>query len=187
MTYKHYHKYVNTNNRNEMIKFLTKHFRYFTMNPWNQSKSYANNVKIQNLGIENKDLRDKAYDIVLTDIDTNEMYYQIQEKIDDFTNKYHYAAGFNGRSSGYLVLYQTEVDHNNTLSVYPGRPIGSNDPDYFEDWTNYELKDLTLIVCAFDNLCDEIRNLFISYAKDAEIIEEKEVIVKTTKILTKEN
>lgn len=40
-----YEKAVNTDNRNEMIRFLTGHFRYFTMNSWNGCSSYANNVK----------------------------------------------------------------------------------------------------------------------------------------------
>ncbi len=37
--------------RDEMVVYLWKHFRYFTMNSWNRSKSYARNVKIYNLGL----------------------------------------------------------------------------------------------------------------------------------------
>ena len=35
--------------REEMISSLEKHFRYFTMNSWNRSTSYARNVKIRSL------------------------------------------------------------------------------------------------------------------------------------------
>ena len=42
-------KTVDYTNRNEMIAFLTNHFRYSTMNSWNQMTSYANNVKLHNL------------------------------------------------------------------------------------------------------------------------------------------
>lgn len=45
-----YEKKVNTKDRKEMIAFLKNHFRYDTMNSWNRSTSYANNVKNLQLG-----------------------------------------------------------------------------------------------------------------------------------------
>lgn len=53
-------KEVDTTDRKAMADFLTNHFRYDTMNSWNESTSYANNVKIYNLGIEDKEVLDKA-------------------------------------------------------------------------------------------------------------------------------
>lgn len=38
--------------KKEMIEFLKNHKRYWTMNSWNGSSSYANNVKIYNLGMD---------------------------------------------------------------------------------------------------------------------------------------
>ncbi len=37
--------------REAMIAYLRKHFRYYIMNSWNRSKSYARNVKVYNLGL----------------------------------------------------------------------------------------------------------------------------------------
>lgn len=41
-------KKVDLRNREEMVKFLTSHFRYHTMNSWNNATSYAHNVKLYN-------------------------------------------------------------------------------------------------------------------------------------------
>ena len=55
-------KEVDLRSRKSMIRFLTTHFRYDTMNSWNQSTSYANNVKVYNLGLT-KEQEEKLYDI----------------------------------------------------------------------------------------------------------------------------
>ena len=49
--------------RKEMVDFLKNHFRYNTANSWNQSTSYARNVKIYNLGLSEV-LADKALDLL---------------------------------------------------------------------------------------------------------------------------
>ena len=71
-------------NRVSMINFLTKHFRYYTSNPWNRSTSYANNVKLQNLEIPDE-LREKAYDFI--GLESPEYQYAIQELINDFRHE----------------------------------------------------------------------------------------------------
>ena len=99
-----YYRQVNLNKRGEMIAFLKKHFRYSTMNSWNHSTSYANNIKLHTL--------EKPADI---DDDTWwEMLWitEWQEKLSDFLEEFGRAhewlwqAGINGRSGGYLVLYE---------------------------------------------------------------------------------
>lgn len=99
-----FYKAINQNKRGEMVAFLKKHFRYYTMNAWNRSISYANNIKLYNI--------DKP-----TDID-NDIWRQMlditqwQEKLErllaDFGRAHHWQwqAGINGRSGGYVVLYQ---------------------------------------------------------------------------------
>lgn len=100
---KQFSKKVDLRNRKEMVEFLTSHFRYDTMNSWNNSTSYANNVKIYNLGLTSEQ-DEKLWDM----IDTEEFYCQIQWLIDDFAENHNYEwqVGFNGKSGGYLVLYQ---------------------------------------------------------------------------------
>jgi len=41
-----FYKQVDKRYRETMRKFLRKHFRYNTMNSWNRSTSYANNIKL---------------------------------------------------------------------------------------------------------------------------------------------
>lgn len=100
---KQFSKKVDLRNRKEMVEFLTSHFRYDTMNSWNRSTSYAHNVKVYNLELS-KDQEDKLWEM----IDTEEFYDEIQWLMDDFAevHNYEWQVRFNGRSGGYLVLYQ---------------------------------------------------------------------------------
>jgi len=93
----------NEPSREEMIAFLRNHFRYFTMSSWNRSNSYARNVKIYRLGLTH-DQESKAYDL----LEAQGAFDSINEIINGFNERYgyQYQMGFNGRSNGYIVLYQ---------------------------------------------------------------------------------
>jgi hypothetical protein len=88
-----------------MIAFLTKHARYDTMNSWNRATSYAHCVKVHRLGLA-YDECGKAYDV----LQAAEVSDAWQAVMDDFTDDWNGRAtiGFNGRSGGYLVLYESE-------------------------------------------------------------------------------
>ena len=90
--------------RKNMTEFLSQHFRYDTMNSWNRATSYAHCVKLHRLGLAASDY-DKAYDL----LETEEVRDAWQAVIDDFTEEQAGRAtiGFNGRSGGYLVLYES--------------------------------------------------------------------------------
>ena len=99
-----FYKEVDKRHREAMTAFLKKHFRYNTMNSWNRSTSYANNIKLHQI--------DKPEGI---DSDTWwEMLWitQWQEKLNDFLqafgrqHEWQWQAGINGRSGGYIVLYR---------------------------------------------------------------------------------
>lgn len=96
-------KEVDLRSRKSMTRYLTTHFRYDTMNSWNQSTSYANNVKVYNLGLT-KEQEEKLYAM----LETSEFYTYINEMLNEFAIEHNHLwqVGFNGRSSGYLVLYQ---------------------------------------------------------------------------------
>lgn len=100
---KQFSKNVDLRSRKEMVDFLTSHFRYPTMNSWNNSTSYAHNVKIYKLELTSEQ-EDKLWEM----IDTDEFYDEIQWSMDDFAaeHNYEWQVGFNGRGGGYLVLYQ---------------------------------------------------------------------------------
>ena len=103
---KKFFKEVDTSKREQMLVFLSNHFRYDTMSSWNCSTSYANNIKIHSLDLE-KDQRDILYDLM----ETNEIDHQMEQCIEDFTDKHNslWTAGTNGRSGGYLVLYRSSL------------------------------------------------------------------------------
>ena len=146
------------------------------MNSWNGLKSIANNVKLYKLDISDIE---KAYQIVFLDCDEedNLFFQDVRLLIWDSGLK----VGFNGRSNGYLVLY----NRNNNGSVLEG--------DYYEK--NYELAEENGFICkekveqdfdmvqSFDRLCDEIRNTLIYYVENAQIEEYQEQIIVRKKRL----
>ncbi len=101
----YFYRAVDSRSRKGTIEFLSQHFRYHTMNSWNRATSYAHCVKLQRLGLAASD-HDKAFDV----LQTAEVSDAWQAAIDDFTEEQAGRAtiGFNGRSGGYLVLYESE-------------------------------------------------------------------------------
>ena len=99
-----FYKEIDKRYRESMTAFLKKHYRYNTMNSWNRSTSYANNIKLYNI--------DKPDDV---DNDTwwemlwiTEWQEKLSDLLEDFGSKYNWQwqAGINGRSGGYVVLYK---------------------------------------------------------------------------------
>jgi len=88
--------------KKQMIGFLSHHFRYDTAGGWNRSTSYAVNLKIHK--VIPREFQNRAYEL----IGQAGIYKAIDELINDFNvaHDWQYQAGFNGRSGGYLVLYQ---------------------------------------------------------------------------------
>jgi hypothetical protein len=78
-----------------------KRIRYNTMNSWNNATAPAYNLKVYNV-IDN-DLQDRVFKLMEAD----NFYDEINFLIEEFNkeNDYVYQAGFNGKSGGYLVLY----------------------------------------------------------------------------------
>jgi hypothetical protein len=93
---------VDLRKRSEMTDFLVNHFRYNTMNSWNQSTSWANNVKIDR--VIPRELQDKVYEMLEADDFYDNLNYIL--RLYDETNDFELQAGFNGRSSGYIVMYE---------------------------------------------------------------------------------
>lgn len=153
-----FRKSVNKNSVKDMFNFLKNHYKYNTLNSWNGLKSIANNVKLYGLELEGDYW--SAYKLLM-----EEEYFTINDMIGEFEFKHpDYKVYFNGRSGGYLVLYNA----NNNGSILP---------DYIEDYQDYEdfkqyyvkeynelIKDYkqnfqyyTQLVQDFDELCDDLR------------------------------
>lgn len=103
---KRFYKPVDLRSRTEMTDFLQNHFRYNTMNSWNNSTSYACNLKVYRLGLTSE-IENKLYDMVCV----QGFFDALKPLTDAFAeaHNYRWQAGMNGRSGGYLVLYQGET------------------------------------------------------------------------------
>ena len=99
-----YYKEVDKRYKESMIKYLRKHFRYNTMNSWNKSTSYANNIKLYNID-KPKDIDDDTFWEM---IGITEWQEKLSDLLEDFGRKHEWQwqAGINGRSGGYVVLYK---------------------------------------------------------------------------------
>ena len=142
----------------DMFDFLKQHFTYYTGNSWNGLESIANNVKIHRLNLDGDCWKALAFLEADEYFEVNDMLAYWEE------NNPGYSAGFNGRSGGYLVLYNKD----NFRSVLPEFITGCYD---YEDYKNYckeyygsvsanraDLIEIVKIVQSFDKLCDEIRS-----------------------------
>ena len=96
---------VDMRSRKKMTDFLLNHFRYDTMHSWNRCTSYANNMKITHLSLP-RETSDKLWDMLDANIDG--LRYSWEKLINNFEKETGYTAGWNGRSDGYLVMYDFE-------------------------------------------------------------------------------
>lgn len=103
---KTFYRTVDYRSRAAMTDFLENHFRYYTMNCLNRSTSYACNVKVDRLGFDS-DTVDKLLDLLQTE-EFSDIRYQLIHNFGSY-HDFRWQAGMNGRSGGYLVLYQGEM------------------------------------------------------------------------------
>ena len=111
-----FEKHVDKRSKISMQEFLSCHLRYDTMNSWNASTSYANCIKLHRLGLTKEQL-DSAHEFINAD----DWWGEIKWPIDIFTEKYagQYTIGGNGRSGGYLVLYNSVYKTSEHKSYCP--------------------------------------------------------------------
>jgi hypothetical protein len=187
-------------NREEIIEFLSKHFKYDTINSWNRSTSYARNIKIHRLGLT-REQENRAYEIIQAD----GAYDKINGIIRDFgvTNDYRYQIGFNGRSGGYLVLYhggKNDPDYktrckmsgcDGTLTLLkspvfqvftqPGK--GMDMEQDFEDWEDDSLRSRYDLVKEFDTTVDECISVFKTLVDSCKVVEKEIMVPKTIRVM----
>lgn len=152
-----YQKGIDITNDKQMFNFLKDHYQYYTMNSWNGLKSIANNVKVYNLKLSGN-----CYN-ALTFLQDDD-YFTVNLMIEDWEAEHRgYKVGFNGRSGGYLVLYNDkgngtilpdEVDYNDTYEGYKEMCR-----EYFGSVkaARYKLVEMVKLVQDFDKLCDQLR------------------------------
>ena len=154
----------------DMKEYLINHFRYYTANSWNKSTSYAMNVKIHNV-IPLK-YRDQAYNL----LDVKNYWSEINDILLnwDYKYKYTYQIGFNGRSNGYLVLYNGGWNKVGTTWAKSSLGIDKYLEDFTdEDWESFPLKERYKLIKEFDALCDDIIKTTIIYCKRCNVVEKR--------------
>ena len=153
-----YVKGIDITNDKQMFNFLKDHYQYYTMNSWNGLKSIANNVKVYKLNLSGD-----CYN-ALTFLQDDD-YLTINCMIDEWQYEHPgYVVGFNGRSGGYLVLYN--ANDNKTVLI---DEVECNDDyegykemcrEYFGSVkaARYKLVEMVKLVQDFDKLCDQLRD-----------------------------
>lgn len=153
-----YVKGIDITNDKQMFNFLKNHYQYYTMNSWNGLRSIANNVKIYKLGLSGDCWT--ALNFLREDD-----YLTINIMIEEWEYEHKgYKVGFNGSSSGYLVLY----NDNDNRNVLPDEITESEDYEEYKRWckeycgsvkgNRSDLVFYTKLVQDFDKLCDELRD-----------------------------
>lgn len=153
-----YTKGIDITNDKSMFNFIANHPTYYTMNSWNRTRSIAHNVKLYNLDL------DGDWSVALSHLESGE-YDTISFAIDDWERKHPgYQVCFNGRSNGYLVLYNRS---GCSSTVLPDTLDYETYEDYKADMRDYygsvranrdELIKFVTLVRDFDKLCDELRD-----------------------------
>lgn len=161
-----YQKGIDITNDKQMFEFIKNHYTYYTMSSWNRERSIANNVKVHNLRLDGDCWRA----LVLLNADE---YFDVNEMIREWEYEHSsYSVGFNGRSGGYLVLY----NNVNCCSILPEF---IENCDTYEEYKEYckdylgcpvkynrrELRELCQLIQDFDMLCDELRDYVNNLSK----------------------
>lgn len=153
-----YKKGIDITNDKQMFNFLKDHYTYSTLNSWNGLRSIANNVKVHNLSLSGNCWTALAF------LQADD-YFTINMMIEDWEAEHKgYGVGFNGRSGGYLVLYNSD----NNRSILPDEIDESEDYEEYKRWcreycgsvksNRSDLVFYTKLVQDFDKLCDELRD-----------------------------
>lgn len=160
---------VNRDNDHEMFDFLKNHYTYHTVDSRNSSKSIANCVKVYKLGLSGDCWR------ALSKVQQDD-YTEIDSLIQDWECENDYQVRFNGNSAGYLVLYNPNSRSGswNFDSVLPDFITDNDTYEEYENWCNehqisaedhrHDLRKYVDLVCSFDRLCDELRDVMEEYS-----------------------
>lgn len=148
------------------VDFLKTHSRYWTMHSWNQASSYAHNIKIGRLQGLSADDRSRCYDGLQCD----EAFEDFREVLESFHDLHPcWSIGGNGRSGGYLVLYQRARGDDGKLHCYPGRGLDMGED--FGDWDLNSIRSRAAEVRAFDEACEQAVGAYVDFCRHHKFVE----------------
>ena len=163
--------------RKDILAYLKEHYRYSTLNSWNGCHSYAHNVKISRLNLP-REVCDACYDM----LEIDEAFEETRALIWNFElrHDWRWQIGFNGRSGGYLVLYQggREVTNGKARTYSTGKGTHQN-PDELDELDMADLQEWRDLIRDFDNTCEMAVAAFVEFAR-THTVEEREVMVPKT-------
>lgn len=180
----------------EKFEYIKSHYTYNVMDSWNGLRSIANNVKVWNLNLSEK--QENTF-FELVDIDNNYIYDFLTTTINDFEKLTGTDVFFNGRQGGYLVItpdFDQYKQRINVLDLFFDDSIyyydtfkefkkESLDSDYGKSNKdiNYNLEKCYYLLKSFDLLCDLLREDLIYILDNAKIKEDVEIIEKNIKYI----
>jgi len=179
------------------------------MSSQNLNTSWANRVKMW--GVIPWNLHDKFLDL----INTEEHWLFMDCILRDYgeSNNWQWQAGFNGRSSGYIVMYKGHVKKKRIFTFEDredmdyadgygwktreeAEELGLLDKEIartrvstvtvdgdFEDYDLDSLRETVARVQKFDKMCDEVVSATIKTLKEFNVVDEEYTVVKTRKVL----
>lgn len=175
----HFERRVDRKSRKSMVDFLTNHFQYYTMSSWNRSTSYAHNIKLPSLhGVLPNDIEETAW-AMLSCPEWNSHMSCLMHIFDE-ANCYTWQVGVNGRSDGYIVLYQGGIN-NSQQFCRPGQSL-DQDEDFYE-WDMDKLRARFDLICDFDMLASDITIDFVSFCRTYNVVEKTIMVPKKVQVL----
>lgn len=174
----HFRKELDMDNLEELKEFIESHARYYTLHSWNNSKSWSHCVKVHHLPLTHEECM-KAFDL----LEVDEVNEGIRDLIHEWeiARKFEWQVGFNGRSSGYIVLYSGGKRPDGQVFSWPGRGV-DEDLD-FTDWTLEDYQDKAKFISEFDLLADELLTAFVGYIENYDVQDEVIHVPRTVKVL----
>lgn len=170
--------------------YIKNHFTYWPYASWNGGRHIANKVKVDEMDLGRSRL-DRVFEMM--DADSDGYWFHINNYLEYECDEAKLEVGFNGRSSGYLVLYSEDRYCPDALKGEYGNYDSYRDwlADYAEGWdyraAQYDLRCMIErdfeTVRAFDQLCDNMRENLIYMADNYEVEEETYTVTKVIKRL----
>lgn len=170
------------------LEYIDRFFKYWTMNSWNKTQTFAFNIKVYN--IIPKDLQNKAYDLL--SVDDPAFWNYVSNETDNIVKHFcgdKYSAYTNGRSGGYLILMKDDdrAYFNNAINDLSDI-LGLYENGHYEDYQNEVERRGDFIdyvfhtVRQFKRACGYIQRFYIETIKTAQI--EQIEVVSTQKIIS---
>jgi len=128
----------------QIREYLKKHYRYNTMHSWNRVTSYAHCIKVTRLGLPGETV-DRLFDAI--SVEGFYSFSGFSDELEEFARRhdYEWRMGINGRSDGYIVLYQGTKGRPNLHSS-----TGTDENEDFEHWDRYSVEARFEVVWDFD-------------------------------------